>query len=69
MKPVSGREFTRILERHGWRLLRIKGSHHVYGKPGVRAKLSVPVHGGHDLKVGLQAYFMRVADLRDEDLS
>lgn len=32
MRPVSGREFARLIEREGWTLLRINGSHHVYGK-------------------------------------
>jgi predicted RNA binding protein YcfA (HicA-like mRNA interferase family) len=32
MKSVTGREFARIVERHGWVLLRISGSHHIYGK-------------------------------------
>jgi predicted RNA binding protein YcfA (HicA-like mRNA interferase family) len=32
MKVLSGREFARIVERRGWRLLRVNGSHHVYGK-------------------------------------
>jgi len=29
MKSVSGKELARILERHGWQLLRIHGSHHI----------------------------------------
>jgi hypothetical protein len=34
MKAISGKKFSRILERHGWELLRIQGSHHIYGKSG-----------------------------------
>lgn len=34
MKSVSGKELARLLERHGWTLLRIQGSHHIYGKTG-----------------------------------
>ena len=34
MKTVSGKKFSRILERNGWSLLRISGSHFIYGKPG-----------------------------------
>ncbi len=30
MKVVSGRDFAKIVERHGWKLLRIHGSHHIY---------------------------------------
>jgi predicted RNA binding protein YcfA (HicA-like mRNA interferase family) len=33
MKAISGREFSRIIARHGWMLLRVNGSHHIYGKP------------------------------------
>jgi hypothetical protein len=32
MKSVSGKEFAKVLERHGWSLLRIQGSHQIYGK-------------------------------------
>ena len=43
MKAISGRELCQTLERHGWVLLRVHGSHHYYGKEGVDVKLSVPV--------------------------
>jgi predicted RNA binding protein YcfA (HicA-like mRNA interferase family) len=53
MKSVSGRDFARVLERDGWNLLRISGSHHVYGKSGSVVRLSVPIHGNKPLKTGL----------------
>ncbi len=34
MKSVSGKELIKILESHGWKLLRGSGSHHIYAKPG-----------------------------------
>jgi HicA toxin of bacterial toxin-antitoxin, len=34
MRTITGREFARLIERRGWQLLRINGSHHIYGKPG-----------------------------------
>jgi predicted RNA binding protein YcfA (HicA-like mRNA interferase family) len=45
MKPISGKKFIKILERHGWQLSRIKGSHHVYTKSGCPETISVPIHG------------------------
>jgi predicted RNA binding protein YcfA (HicA-like mRNA interferase family) len=45
MKSVSGRDFARIIERRGWVLLRVKGSHHIYGKSGSVVRLSIPIHG------------------------
>lgn len=55
MRPLTGRASGRLLERHGWSLLRVSGSHHVYGRPGRIERLSVPIHGNKELKRGLQA--------------
>ena len=68
MRPLAGRELCRLLERAGWRLLRVRGSHHVYGKAGERARLSVPVHGNEKLKVGLQARLLKLAGIEDNDV-
>jgi predicted RNA binding protein YcfA (HicA-like mRNA interferase family) len=38
------REFARIIERRGWQLLRINGSHHIYGKSGSIVRLTIPIH-------------------------
>ena len=63
MKPLSGKEFGRLLESHGWRLERVNGSPHIYAKPGNPARLSVPVHGNVPLKIGLQRHLMKFAGL------
>ena len=68
MKAISGREFARALEHHGWRLLRVVGSHHVYGKEGNPARISVPIHGNTPLKIGLQRHLMKLAGLSESDL-
>jgi predicted RNA binding protein YcfA (HicA-like mRNA interferase family) len=34
MKSISGKKFAKLLERNGWNLLRVNGSHHIFGKPG-----------------------------------
>jgi predicted RNA binding protein YcfA (HicA-like mRNA interferase family) len=43
----------RLLETSGGLLQRIKGSHHIYSKPGERKILSIPVHGNRNFKTGL----------------
>lgn len=63
MTPLSGRQFAKLLERNGWRLLRVNGSHHIYGKAGVDARLSVPVHGNEPLKLGLMRHLAKLAQL------
>ena len=68
MKALSGRAFTRILERHGWTLLRIHGSHHIYGKSGSPVRLSVPIHANRPLKTGLLRHLAKLADVSTEEL-
>jgi predicted RNA binding protein YcfA (HicA-like mRNA interferase family) len=44
MKSISGKDLARVLERYGWVLLRIHGSHPIYGKEGSIVRLTVPIH-------------------------
>jgi predicted RNA binding protein YcfA (HicA-like mRNA interferase family) len=68
MKIVSGKALCKILEQHGWTLLRIQGSHHIFGKSGSNIRVSVPVHGNQNLKIGLQKHLMKLAALSEGDL-
>lgn len=68
MKTLSGKAFVRLLERKGWELKRIRGSHHVYMKSGNPARLSVPVHGKKELKKGLQKHLMKLAGITEDEL-
>lgn len=68
MKAVSGRELARVLERHGWALLRVHGSHHIYGKSGNPVRLSVPIHGNRPLKIGLLKHLLKMGELPDNSV-
>jgi predicted RNA binding protein YcfA (HicA-like mRNA interferase family) len=68
MKSVSGKQFAATLERHGWQLLRVNGSHHIYGKPRVSARITVPIHGNTNLKSGLLSTLLKLAGLSESDL-
>jgi predicted RNA binding protein YcfA (HicA-like mRNA interferase family) len=68
VKSVTGKEFCRVLERNGWALLRVQGSHHIHGQAGNPARVSVPVHGNQDLKRGLLLHLLRMAGLTEDDL-
>jgi predicted RNA binding protein YcfA (HicA-like mRNA interferase family) len=68
MKPITGKDFAKVLERHGWQLLRIHGSHHIYGIPEKTERISVPVHRNTPLKIGLLKHLLKVADLSEKDL-
>jgi len=49
---TSSREIIRRLEREGWTLVRVAGSHHVFKKPASDETLVVP-HPKKDLGKGL----------------
>ncbi|MGZ5006726.1 MAG: type II toxin-antitoxin system HicA family toxin [Methylobacter sp.] len=68
MKSISGKQFAKILEKHGWQLVRVNGSHHVYMKSGSPARISLPIHGNEDLKIGLLKHFMKVTGVTESDL-
>ncbi len=68
MKAVSGKKFLKILERQGWELLRVQGSHHIFGKTGSEVRLSVPIHSNKPLKVGLLRHLMKLAGISEADV-
>jgi len=63
LKPISGPELCRALEKDGWALRRVKGSHHIYTKPGVPKTISIPVHGNQPLKPELATKLVRDAGI------
>lgn len=63
MKHISGKELCKLLEKSGWELLRINGSHHIYGKSGQFERISVPVHKNETLKTGLLKSILKIADI------
>ena len=68
MKQISGKEFASLLEDKGWELKRIKGSHHVYTKPGNPARISIPIHGNRSLKIGLLKHLIKIAEIDESEL-
>lgn len=68
MKALPGKELARVLEDHGWSLLRVQGSHHIYGKVGSNVRLSVPIHGNRALKVGLLKHLLKQAGISEDEL-
>ena len=45
----TAKDLLRILKRHGWTVVRIKGSHHILIKEGFPRPVVVPVHGNTDI--------------------
>lgn len=68
MRTITGKQFVKLLERHGWTLLRIRGSHHIYGRSGSKVRISVPVHGARPLKTGLAKHLLKIAEIPEDAL-
>lgn len=47
---------------------RVTGSHHIYIKQGDTIRLSVPVHGNKDIKLGLLRALMKMAEIKENEL-
>jgi predicted RNA binding protein YcfA (HicA-like mRNA interferase family) len=60
---VDGKTVIKILEQHGFKCLRIKGSHHIMGT-GRNKPFPVPVHGKKDLKIGTLKSIERLSGVK-----
>ena len=65
---MSGQDLAGIVQKRGWRLARIHGSHHIFTMPNRRERLVIPMHGNRPLKVGLLRSLMKIAGLEESDL-
>ena len=67
LKRTSGRSLVRVLEHLGWRVDRIKGSHHIMRHPQLpRVTLSIPVPGNRTLPIGTLTKILKDAQVDGE---
>ena len=59
---MGGRELLKLLSANGWRLDRVRGSHHIMVKGA--ATISVPVHGSRDVPKGTLNAILKEAGIR-----
>jgi predicted RNA binding protein YcfA (HicA-like mRNA interferase family) len=64
---VRGERLVRALERAGFKVARVAGSHHVMRHPDGRGT-TVPVHAGRDVAKGTLRNILADAGLTIEDL-
>ena len=63
---LKGKELIAALKRAGFKVIRVKGSHHFLMSQDVRRTV-VPVHGGEDIGVGLLAKILRDVEMTVEE--
>ncbi len=57
----TGKEMVRFLQNQGFRLERIRGSHHYFSRGN--QPTTVPVHGNSTLKIGTLRSILRDIDM------
>jgi predicted RNA binding protein YcfA (HicA-like mRNA interferase family) len=67
LPQVAGQEMVRFLEREGFQLLRVRGSHHFMARDELRT--SVPVHGNRPLKIGTLRGILRDIQLSPSEFT
>ena len=63
---ITGMEAVKAFRKAGFELDRIKGSHHILRRPGWHLILSIPVHGGKTVGIGLLKSQVEAAGLTIE---
>ena len=64
----SSKNLIKLLKERGWRLDRIRGSHHVFYNSEDNKSVIVPVHGNRDLAKGTFFSILKDAGIEKEDL-
>lgn len=63
---ASGEKHVAAFKKAGWTVNHIEGSHYIMVKEGSNVHLSIPVHSGKDLGIGLLKKLMEKAGLKNE---
>lgn len=61
---MKSSELIKLLEKNGWELERIKGSHHQFSHPNFSIVVTVP-HPRTDLKIGTLNQILKAAKLKN----
>jgi len=67
LPSITPRQLIRALEKKGWRLDRIHGSHHILVHPEQHRALTVPLHN-RVLKAGTLSAILRSASISRDEL-
>ena len=64
---ACGDKHVAAFKRAGWKVNHIEGSHHILTKEGSDVHLSIPVHKGKDLGIGLLKKLIAKAGLTNKE--
>jgi predicted RNA binding protein YcfA (HicA-like mRNA interferase family) len=67
LKLFSGKELIKLLNKHNFEVIRVKGSHHFMKHTDGRTTV-IPVHKNETISKGLLSKILRDIELKIEDL-
>jgi predicted RNA binding protein YcfA (HicA-like mRNA interferase family) len=67
LPQLTGRVVVAALQRHGFTIDRVHGSHHILRKVGHRFTVSVPVHAGKNVNPFTLKNILRQAGLTEQE--
>ena len=67
LPAVKPKELIRALERTGWHVERVSGSHHILVNVELRRVITIPLHN-RELKIGTLTGILRGAGVSRDDL-
>ena len=67
LPPMRAREVIAILERAGWYIDHITGSHYIMRHPDKPGRAPVPYHGNRDIKIPVLRSIIRQAGMTVEE--
>jgi predicted RNA binding protein YcfA (HicA-like mRNA interferase family) len=67
LPAASGKQVIAALEKEGWYVKRVRGSHHVLRHPSIPDAIPVPVHGNREIKRGTLASILRATGIGREE--
>jgi len=63
---VKFSELVRLLERHGFEIVKEKGSIRYYGKPGIDRLIRIDYHGSKEVPTGTCNAILKAAGLKEK---
>jgi len=68
MKTIKVRDIIKALERNGWHLIAMKGSHRQYKHPAIPGRVTIAGKPNHDLAPGTLNSILKQAKLKANKL-
>jgi len=68
LPSLSPRKVIMILEKKGFILKRVTGSHYIFAHPETKRRVTVPCHSGHDVARGTLLQILEDAGISRDEL-